>query len=113
MAMDASTVPELLRPLWNERAARVLERIQLVVQALRQESGTSREEGLAEAHKLHGLLGTFGFDAGSEEAGKAESLLEFDDSNCSGWMDAADRLELLRLELLNFSTTPAVDNESE
>lgn len=113
MAIDESMVPELLQPLWKERAPRVLERIERVVQVLRQEPGTSREEGLAEAHKLHGLLGTFGFHEGSQLAGVAEELLESDVVQNEVWNDAADQLAALHLALATLTAPGLDDNDRE
>jgi len=113
MAVEISAVPELLRPLWQERAPRILERIVTVERALRQQSDSEREEGLRQAHKLHGLLGTFGFQEGSRVAGVAEELLEANDSSRAGWAAAADACEHLLQELTVLVNQSNEDGESE
>lgn len=97
--IDPMVVPELLRPMWARRRPAILERIMAVEATLRQSGDVDVASGLAEAHKLSGLLGTLGFPEGSQIAALAEDLLIEDDPTHPGWEQIADRLADFRRSL--------------
>jgi HPt (histidine-containing phosphotransfer) domain-containing protein len=71
---------ELLRQIWIRNRPTTLERLEVVGLALEAlASGdldaARRDAALSEAHKLRGILGTYGFADGSELAAEAEELL--------------------------------------
>lgn len=71
---------ELLRELWLRNRSMTMERLDVVWSALEalaagELDAARRDEALAEAHKLRGILGTYGFAEGSELATEAEDLL--------------------------------------
>src|SRR5919107_1617724 len=71
---------ELLRQVWLRNRSTTMERLAVVGSALEAlgagdlDAGR-REAALAEAHKLRGILGTYGFAEGSELATEAEDML--------------------------------------
>ena len=75
----------LLRELWLRNRSTTLERLAVVGSALTALAGgaldaETRLTALGEAHKLRGILGTYGFDEGSVLAEHAERALEGTDS---------------------------------
>jgi HPt (histidine-containing phosphotransfer) domain-containing protein len=72
---------ELLEALWNRSQALIVQRLGILGEAQRRlqadanDSG-ARVEGADAAHKLAGILGTFGMPKGTELARAAEELLE-------------------------------------
>ena len=74
---------ELLRQVWLRNRSTTMERLAVVGSALDAlAAGTLDAErldaALSEAHKLRGILGTYGFAEGSELATEAEALLQGD-----------------------------------
>ena len=72
---------ELLRQIWLRNRSTTLERLSVVEAALTALSAGDlapdrRDAALGEAHKLRGILGTYGFDEGSVLAGEAEKALQ-------------------------------------
>ena len=92
-------VPELLRPLWQQRQGAIAERLERVEQALRDAPGADLPVAMSDAHKLRGVLGTFGFQEGSDIAGRAEDLLIADDPGRPGWIEMADQCAAFRATL--------------
>jgi chemotaxis protein histidine kinase CheA len=88
----------LLRELWLRNRSTTLERLAVVGSALRALAGgaldpETRLTALGEAHKLRGILGTYGFDEGSVLAERAEYALEgADSSDAESAGDLADTL---------------------
>jgi HPt (histidine-containing phosphotransfer) domain-containing protein len=71
----------LLAELWLGNRPVALRRMAVVRAALERLGSCGlrdpeRDEALAEAHRLKGLLGTYGFAAGSDLAEEAEQVLE-------------------------------------
>jgi HPt (histidine-containing phosphotransfer) domain-containing protein len=71
---------ELLRQVWLRNRPTTMERIEVVGSALGALANgdlddARRDAALSEAHKLRGILGTYGFAEGSVLAGEAEDLL--------------------------------------
>lgn len=97
--IDPHVIPEVLRPVWELRCEVVVSRIAQLTAALRETDGVEVAAGRVEAHKLRGLLGTFGFALGTELAGLAEGLLLEDDPARLGWSELADRLDDFRRSL--------------
>jgi HPt (histidine-containing phosphotransfer) domain-containing protein len=91
---------DLLATLWKQRKSVVLERLSALEQAIctLEATGTeeSRNTGADAAHKLAGILGTFGLPRGTDLAREAEVTLEKD-----GPVDADDlrRLHQVAKEL--------------
>jgi HPt (histidine-containing phosphotransfer) domain-containing protein len=78
--MDEQATRLMVRNLWLRNRPITLERFAVVRAAVDQlAAGTlspaTRETALNEAHKLRGILGTYGFAEASEVAGEAEDLL--------------------------------------
>lgn len=96
---DPDVIPEVLRPVWEQRREAILGRISQLEAALRETDGVEVAAGRDEAHKLAGLLGTFGFAQGTQLAGLAEGLLREDDPARPSWSELADRLEDFRQSL--------------
>lgn len=72
---------ELLRQVWLRNRPTTMERLAVVGSALEALAAgdldaARRAAALGEAHKLRGILGTYGFAEGSELAGEAEDLLD-------------------------------------
>ena len=72
---------ELLKQIWLRNRSTTMERLSVVESALADLSAGAlapdrREAALGEAHKLRGILGTYGFDEGSVLAGEAEAALQ-------------------------------------
>ena len=72
---------ELLRQVWLRNRSTTMERLDVVGSALEALAAGDldaerRTAALAEAHKLRGILGTYGFAEGSELATEAEDLLD-------------------------------------
>ena len=70
----------MVRQLWLKNRPVTLERLAVVRAAVDQlAAGTlepaTRDEAVVEAHKLRGILGTYGFADASVAAGEAEDLL--------------------------------------
>lgn len=71
---------ELLRQVWLRNRTTTMERLEVVGSALESLAAgdldsARRDAALSEAHKLRGILGTYGFAEGSVLAGEAEGLL--------------------------------------
>jgi hypothetical protein len=71
---------ELLRQIWLKNRSITLERLSVVEAALTALAAGAlepdrREVAVGEAHKLRGILGTYGFGQGSVLAGEAEDAL--------------------------------------
>ncbi|HVL06082.1 MAG TPA: Hpt domain-containing protein [Acidimicrobiales bacterium] len=80
---------ELLRQVWLRNRPTTMERLSVVQSALEAMAAGNLDAGprLAardEAHKLRGILGTYGFAEGSELAAEAEELLEGDGAGAGG-----------------------------
>lgn len=78
--MTEEAVRKMVQELWLRNRAVTLERLEVVRAALdRLAAGDldadEREPARDEAHRLKGILGTFGFEGASEVAGGAEDLL--------------------------------------
>jgi two-component system, OmpR family, response regulator len=74
---------ELLRQVWLRNRATTMERLAVVGSALEALAGGAldaerRDAALSEAHKLRGILGTYGFAEGSELAAQAEEVFQGD-----------------------------------
>jgi HPt (histidine-containing phosphotransfer) domain-containing protein len=79
--MDQDAARRLVRDLWLKNRPVTLERLAVVRAAVDQLGAgrlepDAREEARQEAHKLRGILGTYGFAEASVVAGEAEDLLE-------------------------------------
>jgi HPt (histidine-containing phosphotransfer) domain-containing protein len=99
MEMKGEKIRADLTRVWASTHSTLLgrvEKIELALDAL--ERGTADalviEEATSEAHKLAGVLGTFGLGRGSALAGEIEERLEVD---CSS--DCVERLRRLATEL--------------
>lgn len=97
--IDPDVIPEVLRPVWKQRREVILTRIAQLESALRETDGVDVAVGRVEAHKLRGLLGTFGFAQGTTLSGAAEGLLLEDDPARPGWSELADLLDDFRQSL--------------
>ncbi len=78
--MNEEATRQMVQNLWRRNRSITLERFAVVGTALDQLAGGTlepavREEALSEAHKLRGILGTYGFAEASVVAGEAEDLL--------------------------------------
>lgn len=78
--MAVTDPSEVMRTLWLRNRDVTVGRIDRVATALTQLAGGTladqdREEARADAHRLRGILGTYGFSEGSVLAGEAEDLL--------------------------------------
>lgn len=76
-----ATSRALLRQIWLRNRPTTMERIEVVESALEALAAGAldvarRDAARSEAHKLRGILGTYGFAEGSELAGEAEDLLD-------------------------------------
>jgi HPt (histidine-containing phosphotransfer) domain-containing protein len=73
---------DLLATLWEQRKSVLQERLQLLEAAIASLEGGSaleaRKSGADAAHKLAGILGTFGLPRGTDLAREAELMLERD-----------------------------------
>jgi HPt (histidine-containing phosphotransfer) domain-containing protein len=72
---------DLVRMVWLRNRSTTMERLAVVESALDalaagELDAEGRAEAKSEAHKLRGILGTYGFAEGSVLAGEAEDLLE-------------------------------------
>lgn len=72
---------EILRQVWLRNRSTTMERLAVVAAALTSlaagELDAERcDAGLSEAHKLRGILGTYGFTEGSELATEAEEMFQ-------------------------------------
>jgi HPt (histidine-containing phosphotransfer) domain-containing protein len=72
---------ELLKQIWLRNRSTTLERLSVVEAAVAalaagELAPDRRDAALGEAHKLRGILGTYGFDEGSVLAGEAEDALQ-------------------------------------
>jgi HPt (histidine-containing phosphotransfer) domain-containing protein len=70
----------VMRQLWLRNRPTTLERLAVVQRAVEALAagvlgGDERETARSEAHKLRGILGTYGFAEGSVVAGEAEEML--------------------------------------
>jgi HPt (histidine-containing phosphotransfer) domain-containing protein len=89
----ADALREMLAQLWKRSVPTVLERLETLDEAAAAAEGGAipeavRERALANAHKLSGSLGMFGYTEGTNLAREIEALLDSDKPN-------ADRLVLL------------------
>ena len=71
----------LLRQVWLRNRSTTMDRLAVVGSALEALAAgdldaVRRDAALGEAHKLRGILGTYGFAEGSELATEAEDLLD-------------------------------------
>lgn len=73
-------VPPALQRLWERRRDPICDRIDRLATGLRAwPNGLDAEDRadlIVAAHQLHGLLGTYGLETGSDLAGAAEALLQ-------------------------------------
>ena len=73
---------DLLASLWEQRKGILLERLHVLKESIADLEATgsaeSRKRGAETAHKLAGILGTFGLPRGTELAREAEVTLERD-----------------------------------
>jgi HPt (histidine-containing phosphotransfer) domain-containing protein len=95
----ASRMKTMLAQIWRNNVATIIERIatiRLAQASLRQGilDSEQREQARAAAHKLAGVLGTFGVPLGSALARRVEVLLEIDRS--ADPQDAVTLAELLQ-----------------
>ena len=84
----AKEVDDLLQSLWVKHYPTLVERVTLIRNAKDKLDGNSldnqaRKAGEEAAHKLAGILGTFGLPRGSVLASKIEALLAADPSACA------------------------------
>ena len=102
---DEESVRRMVRDLWARNRAVTLERLSTVRAALdRLAAGeldqAARDDARSEAHKLLGILGTYGFADASVVAGDAEDFLTRDvDVDVAGAADLARRLAECAAEL--------------
>jgi HPt (histidine-containing phosphotransfer) domain-containing protein len=87
---------ELLRQIWIRNRPTTLERLSVVHSALEalaagELDADRRQMAAGEAHKLRGILGTYGFADGSELAAEAEELLDGADAG-GGAGEVSERL---------------------
>lgn len=85
---------QMLRQVWLRNRATTMERLAVVGSALEALAAgdlhaDQRDVALGEAHKLRGILGTYGFAEGSELATEAEDLF-----HGAGAGDAAHQLSV-------------------
>jgi HPt (histidine-containing phosphotransfer) domain-containing protein len=78
--MNEDAARRMVRELWLKHRSLTLERLAVVQSALDQLVAGSlapdaRVEALSEAHKLRGILGTYGFADGSDVVAEAEEVL--------------------------------------
>lgn len=95
---------ELLRQVWLRNRPVTLQRLTVVRAALDELAAgrleeAAREEARGEAHKLLGVLGTYGFAQGSVLADEAEELLDEAGGDPSTAADLSARLEAYAEEL--------------
>ena len=84
----AKEMDELLHALWKNNYPILLERLKLIREARDKLAAgllddQTRKDGEEAAHKLAGILGTFGLPRGSVLASKIERLLAGDSSSCA------------------------------
>lgn len=87
---------EILRQIWLRNRPTTMERLDVVGSALAalaagELDASRRETALSEAHKLRGILGTYGFAEGSVLAAEAEDLFHGSDAG-AGADDLSERL---------------------
>ena len=87
---DATEMEALLQALWKQNYGILLERLNLIRHASDQLAAGSlneqmRNDAEAAAHKLAGILGTFGLPQGSVLASKIELSLASDQSAAAGF----------------------------
>jgi HPt (histidine-containing phosphotransfer) domain-containing protein len=74
-----SKLHDLLEAMWQQRKSTVLDRLHVLEKAVDELSASptpaSREAGIDAAHKLAGILGTFGLPRGTELAREMEVAL--------------------------------------
>jgi HPt (histidine-containing phosphotransfer) domain-containing protein len=97
--MEGERVRAGLTHVWTATHSILLERVEKIAQAVDTlERGTAdarkAEEATSEAHKLAGVLGTFGLNRGSTLAGEIEARL---DTDCSS--ECVEKLRHLTTEL--------------
>ena len=85
---QAKEIDDLLQALWKKNYPILLERLQLIHNAQDKLAAGSlddrtRKDGEEAAHKLAGILGTFGLPQGSALASKIEALLALSISSCA------------------------------
>jgi HPt (histidine-containing phosphotransfer) domain-containing protein len=79
---DEEAVRGMIRELWLRNRPVALERLAVVRAAVdelaggRELAADTRQVARSEAHKLHGVLGSYGFSEGSAVLGEAEALLQ-------------------------------------
>src|SRR5689334_3574082 len=95
----------MLAELWNQHRSAIEERVELLSRAcdtLRQEKldAASREEAQSAAHKLAGVLGTFGRSEGTDLARRIEILLADPESLQLHHAEIESALNALRKSIL-------------
>jgi HPt (histidine-containing phosphotransfer) domain-containing protein len=95
----AKEMDDLLQALWVKNYPILVERLRVIRTAKEKADAgylgeQARKDGEEAAHKLAGILGTFGLPRGSTLAAKIEALLAGDASTCaqraselSSWLD--------------------------
>jgi HPt (histidine-containing phosphotransfer) domain-containing protein len=97
----AARMKTMLAQIWRNSEATLMERIAAIRRAeeglrLGALAEDQREEARAAAHKLAGVLGTFGLPRGTELARRVEAMLQSDDA---AGLDDADQLASVIEEL--------------
>jgi HPt (histidine-containing phosphotransfer) domain-containing protein len=77
----ASLMAEAMNRLWNKHLLQIQERVATLLMACEHLANNTltkieQHQAAAEAHKLAGILGTFGLTDGTKLAREAEALLE-------------------------------------
>lgn len=111
-AADTEKLEKLLRELWRNNRTLLLERVQCMRDAQQQMAEASvdtriRQQAREAAHKLAGVLGTFGLRRGTELALEAESLL--DEQEARSAAEAARMSEIVE-ELETMITTKSTED---
>lgn len=104
---NAQKLEAMLRTLWRGNQAVLLERVELLRAAPRDE--LARSQAREAAHKLAGVLGTFGLPQGTELAREAEAILEqpIDAADCVALAAIADHLAAVIAAKSNEGVHPA------
>ena len=96
---DEDAMRKAIRELWLRNRPIALDRLTVVRAAVDQLAAgrlepDARAEAKSEAHRLRGILGSYGFPEGSEVLGEAEDLLDHDvdPGGSGGAADLAARL---------------------
>jgi HPt (histidine-containing phosphotransfer) domain-containing protein len=83
MVVTEESVRQMVRALWLRNRPITLERLAVVRAAVDQLvtgelHAAERQRAKHEAHKLRGILGTYGFQEASKVVGEAEALLDLE-----------------------------------